>query len=48
MSIGGDGRRGSWWLGKGIVVDAMLVVVMGETSRSFVAKSSGKISGGQG
>ena len=36
VSIGGDGGR-SWWLGKGIDVDAMMVVVMGETSGLCVA-----------
>ena len=48
MSIGGDGGRTSLWLGKLIDVDAMLVVVMGGTSRPCVGEPSGKISGGQG
>ena len=48
VSTGGDGGRASWWLGKGIDVDAMLVVVMGRTFEPCVEDPSGKIGGGRG
>ena len=46
VSTSGDGGRASLWLGKGIDVDAMLVVLIGGTSGPCVGEPSGKIGEG--